>query len=148
MKIEWKSCFKVCVSIFLLYISILYWQPLAGFVFSLLGAAIPLFIGCGFAFLLNILMEKLEIPRIEREPVDYCVPYHDTDELIEMGLIKVVVPTGVKLDENTQTVKADIQELITGEPSASAEDEPEEPTPEETPVEVPGEEFIMAGGDE
>ena len=60
MKIEWKSCFKVCVSIFLLYIGILYWQPLAGFVFSLLGAAIPLFIGCGFAFLLNILMEKLE----------------------------------------------------------------------------------------
>ncbi len=60
MKIEWKSCLKVCVSIFLLYISILYWQPLAGFVFSLLGAAIPLFIGCGFAFLLNILMEKLE----------------------------------------------------------------------------------------
>lgn len=60
MKIEWKSCFKVCVSIFLLYISILYWQPLAGFVFSLLGAAVPLFIGCGFAFLLNILMEKLE----------------------------------------------------------------------------------------
>ena len=60
MKIEWKSCFKVCVSIFLLYICILYWQPIAGFAFSLLGAAIPLVLGGAFAFLLNILMEKFE----------------------------------------------------------------------------------------
>lgn len=89
--------------------------------------------------LVAILMEKLEIPRIEREPVDYCVPYHDTDELIEMGLIKVVVPTGVKLDENTQTVKADIQELITGGPSASAGDEPEEGVEDEAEVEAEAE---------
>lgn len=60
MKIEWKSCFKVCVSIFLLYICILYWQPIAGFAFSLLGAAIPLVLGGAFAFLLNILMEQFE----------------------------------------------------------------------------------------
>lgn len=60
MKIEWKSCFKLCVSIFLLYICILYWQPIAGFVFSLLGAALPLLLGGGVAFLLNILMEKFE----------------------------------------------------------------------------------------
>lgn len=60
MKIEWKSCFKVCVSIFLLYICILYWQPIAGFAFSLLGAAVPLILGGAFAFLLNILMEKFE----------------------------------------------------------------------------------------
>lgn len=60
MKIEWKSCFKLCVSIFLLYICILYWQPIAGFVFSLLGAALPLLLGGAVAFLLNILMEKFE----------------------------------------------------------------------------------------
>ena len=60
MKIEWKSCFKVGVSIFLLYICILYWQSVAGFVFSLLGAAVPLLLGGVIAFLLNILMEKFE----------------------------------------------------------------------------------------
>lgn len=60
MKIEWKSCFRVGVSIFLLYICILYWQPIAGFAFSLLGAALPLLLGGAVAFLLNILMEKFE----------------------------------------------------------------------------------------
>ncbi len=60
MKIEWKSCLKICVSIFLLYICILYWQPIAGFTFSLLGAALPLLLGGAVAFLLNILMEKFE----------------------------------------------------------------------------------------
>ena len=72
MKIEWKSCFKVCVSIFLLYICILYWQPIAGFVFSLLGAAVPLLLGGAVAFLLNILMEKFEkiyFPKSQKKAV-------------------------------------------------------------------------------
>lgn len=90
--------------------------------------------------LVAILMEKLEIPRIEREEVDYRVPYHGTDELIEMGLIKVVLPAGATLDENTQTVKADIQELITGEPSAAAAAEAEET--EEEPTEEPSDEVL------
>ena len=72
MKIEWKSCFKVCVSIFLLYICILYWHPIAGFVFSLLGAAVPLLLGGAVAFLLNILMEKFEkiyFPKSQKKAV-------------------------------------------------------------------------------
>lgn len=72
MKIEWKSCFKVCASIFLLYICILYWQPIAGFAFSFLGAAIPLVLGGAFAFLLNILMEQFEkiyFPKSKRKAV-------------------------------------------------------------------------------
>ena len=72
MKIEWKSCFKVCVSIFLLYICILYWQPIAGFAFSFLGAAVPLILGGAFAFLLNILMEKFEqiyFPKSQKKAV-------------------------------------------------------------------------------
>lgn len=60
MKIEWKSCFKVGVSVFLLYLCTLYWQPVANFAFSFVGAASPLIIGGAIAFLLNILMSLFE----------------------------------------------------------------------------------------
>ena len=69
MKLTWKSCFKLCVSVFLLYLCISYWHPLADFGFSLLGATAPLVLGGAIAFLLNILMtkfEKLYFPRSKR----------------------------------------------------------------------------------
>lgn len=72
MKITWKSCFKLCVSIFVLYLCLSYWHPLAGFAFSLLGAAMPLVLGCAIAFLLNILMvnfEKIYFPRSKKKIV-------------------------------------------------------------------------------
>lgn len=39
MKIEWKSCFRIGVSIFLLYLAIFYWQSAANLVTALVGAA-------------------------------------------------------------------------------------------------------------
>ena len=69
MKLTWKSCFKLCVSVFLLYLCISYWHPLAGFGVSILGATTPLLVGGAIAFLLNILMvqfEKIYFPRSKK----------------------------------------------------------------------------------
>lgn len=60
MKMEWKDCLKVGASIFLLYLCIYYWPGFTGLVSMLLGAALPLLIGCIVAYLVNILMSFYE----------------------------------------------------------------------------------------
>ncbi len=60
IKIEWKSCLKVALTLFLLYLSIHYWAPVSGFFFSLLRAARPLFVGFVIAFIINVLMTFYE----------------------------------------------------------------------------------------
>ncbi|MBQ7839364.1 MAG: AI-2E family transporter [Lachnospiraceae bacterium] len=60
MKVEWKSCFKVGVSLFLLYLCITYWQAAANVAGLMFGAAMPLLIGCIIAYLVNILMSCYE----------------------------------------------------------------------------------------
>lgn len=60
MKIEWKSCFKVGVSIFILYLCIHYWTQAASLVGTVVGAGMPLIIGCAVAYVVNILMSFYE----------------------------------------------------------------------------------------
>ena len=60
MKVEWKSCFKVVASAFLLFLSITYWASFTKFVGTLFGAAMPLIIGCVIAYILNIMMSYYE----------------------------------------------------------------------------------------
>ncbi len=60
MKIEWKNCFKIGFSIFVLYLCINYWSAFAGLVSSLVGAASPLIIGCVIAYFINLLMKFYE----------------------------------------------------------------------------------------
>ena len=70
MKIEWKTCWKAGVSIFLLYLCIHYWKGFMGFLGMLMGAAAPLLIGCVIAYIINILMsfyEKHYFPRSTRK---------------------------------------------------------------------------------
>lgn len=55
--------------------------------------------------LIERLMSELGASRVERAEVDYHEPYLDNDALIEQGLIKLVVPRGVSLDENSIIVK-------------------------------------------
>lgn len=72
MKIEWKTCYRVGISIFILYLCTQYWKDVAGFVSSLVGAASPLIIGCVIAYLVNILMsmyEKHYFPNSEKRIV-------------------------------------------------------------------------------
>lgn len=60
MKVEWKSCYRVGLSAFVLYLCITYWSRAAGFVTAAVGAAAPLIIGCVIAYLVNILMSFYE----------------------------------------------------------------------------------------
>ena len=56
MKITWKSCFQVGLSIFLLYLCIHYWATVSGLLGTLVGAALPLIVGAAIAYVVGILM--------------------------------------------------------------------------------------------
>ena len=56
MKLEWKTCIKIGVSVFLLYLCILYWPSAASLLSTALSAATPLVVGCVIAYPVNILM--------------------------------------------------------------------------------------------
>ena len=60
MKLEWKTCLKIGVSVFLLYLCITYWKAVATLLSMIVGAAKPLIIGAILAYLLNILMSFYE----------------------------------------------------------------------------------------
>ncbi len=60
MKIEWKTCAKIAVCIFALYLAIIYWGTVAGFIGTVIGAASPLIIGGAAAYVLNLLMTFYE----------------------------------------------------------------------------------------
>ena len=60
MKIEWKTCFRIGFSIFLLYLCIHYLPVATSIISMAIGAAAPILIGCMAAYLLNILMSFYE----------------------------------------------------------------------------------------
>lgn len=60
LKIGWKTCFQIGVSIFLLFLCMTYWKSAVELLFLVIGAAKPLIIGCVIAYLLNILMSVYE----------------------------------------------------------------------------------------
>lgn len=60
IKIEWKTCLRVGVSVFLLYLAITYWGAVSKFALTAFGAAAPLLIGAVIAYLVNILMSRYE----------------------------------------------------------------------------------------
>lgn len=101
MKIEWKSCFRVGVSAFLLFLCVIYWSPFTSFVGTLIGASMPLLIGCLVAYIINILMsfyEKHYFPKAKksglnksRRPVCMLAAFL-TLVVILILLIRLVVP--------------------------------------------------------
>ncbi len=61
--------------------------------------------------LISLLMNKLDCERVDRANEDFAMPYEDTEALIERGLIKVLLPKGAVIDENTVTVKISIPDF-------------------------------------
>lgn len=60
MKIEWKTCAKIGISLFALYLAVTYWKNISGFIGIVISAASPLIIGAGVAYIVNILMSFYE----------------------------------------------------------------------------------------
>ena len=60
MKIEWKNCLRLGVTVFVTFLAIHYWSGVAGIITTVLSAAKTLVIGCAIAYVLNILMSFYE----------------------------------------------------------------------------------------
>ena len=101
MKIEWRSCIKIGVTAFVLFLCITYWSSFAGFAGTLISAAMPLIIGCVIAYIINILMSFYEkhwftksqkpVTVKSRRPVCMLLAFI-TLVLVVVLLIKLVVP--------------------------------------------------------
>lgn len=101
-EIKWKNCFRVGVSIFVLFLCCTYWKTVAGFLAKLFSAATPLFIGLAIAYVLNILMSFYErhyftsqsgkkIVQKSRRPVCIVAAFL-TLALIFLLVIRLVIP--------------------------------------------------------
>lgn len=69
MKLDWKTCWKIGLSAFLLFLAIRFWPSAAKLLTTLVGAAAPLLIGCIIAYVVNLLMavyERRYFPRTAR----------------------------------------------------------------------------------
>lgn len=101
MKIKWQNCWKVCVSVFLLYLCIHHWPTFTKFLGAVIGAAAPLLIGCVIAYIINILMSFFErhyFPKAKkkvliksRRPVCMLAAFISLVLIIAL-LLKIVVP--------------------------------------------------------
>lgn len=72
MRVEWKTCFKIGFSIFVLYLCIHFFPNAMDLFSAMIGAASPLIVGCIIAYLVNILMslyEKYYFPKSKKVAV-------------------------------------------------------------------------------
>lgn len=100
MKIEWKTCFKIGVSIFLLYLCINYWSVVAKVFGTIIGAASPLIIGFVIAYIVNIIMccyeryyfpkSNKKIVKITRRPVSMVLAFVTVVAVIAAVIILIV----------------------------------------------------------
>ncbi len=60
MKLTWKNCFKICFSVFILYLCMTYWDWVSKMVGVIIGASTPIIIGFVIAYVLNLLMSLYE----------------------------------------------------------------------------------------
>lgn len=70
MKLDWKTCFRVCISLFVLYLFVYYWKGVSNLLGMFVSALSPLLLGLVVAYVLNILMsfyEKHYFPK-RRDP--------------------------------------------------------------------------------
>ena len=101
MNVGWKSCARIGISAFLLYLGITYWTAFAHLLTRLLQAAMPLLLGCVLAYTINILMcfyETHYFPqstnpklRKSRRPVCMLAAFLSLGILL-IFVVKLVVP--------------------------------------------------------
>ena len=59
-KLDWKTCLKLGLTVFIVYVAIYHWQDAENIAGVLAAGAVPLIIGCVAAYLINILMSFYE----------------------------------------------------------------------------------------
>lgn len=101
MKVDWKTCARVGISAFLLYLCITYWPAFTALFDRLLQAATPLLMGCVLAYAINILMTFYEahyFPQSKasaliksRRPVCMLAAFLTLSVLLTF-IVKLVVP--------------------------------------------------------
>ncbi len=62
--------------------------------------------------LIEEMMKKYELEKIEIKPKDYHLPYETTEALAARDLVKVILPSGVTLDEGVNLVKVDVGSML------------------------------------
>ncbi len=60
MNITWKNCFRIAVTVFLLYLCIFYWGSVSSLISSVFTAATPIILGLSIAYVLNLVMSFYE----------------------------------------------------------------------------------------
>ena len=60
MKITWKTCLKIGITLFLLYIAIAFWDNISGLLSAVFAAMFPILIGGAIAYVINIPMTFYE----------------------------------------------------------------------------------------
>ena len=60
MEIKKKTCLRIGVSAFLLFLAIYYWEAASRFLSLLVGACVPLILGAAIAYVINVLMDFYE----------------------------------------------------------------------------------------
>ena len=60
MKLDWKTCFRICISVFCLYLFMYYWEDVSNLLGTFISALSPLLLGLVIAYVLNILMSRYE----------------------------------------------------------------------------------------
>ena len=92
---------------------------------------------CRYAVnMIMAMMEQLGLEKIEREYVDYSLPYETTEALVERGLVKMILPPDVQVNEFDQFVQADMSGVFT-ERDDDEEEQTTEQTDEQETVEEP-----------
>ncbi|MBQ4071244.1 MAG: uL15 family ribosomal protein [Clostridia bacterium] len=92
--------------------------------------------------LIDEVMSKNGIERGENPELDYHMPYETTEALVDKDLVKVILPEGMEIDENTIIERVNVGELL--KDVKPADDEPAAETPVEEPVvEAPVEEPVV-----
>lgn len=60
MKLTWKNCIMVCVSVFVLFLCMTYWEFVSKIIGIVVSASTPIILGLSIAYVLNILMSFYE----------------------------------------------------------------------------------------
>ena len=65
--------------------------------------------------LIDELMHSQGIPKGKAQNVDYHMPYEPNCELAKRGLVKLILPKGVKLEDVSVLVESDVSEIISSD---------------------------------